>query len=80
MTYETMTAFFGWMTVANFGLLAVAGLAMLGMRDWATGLHARMFDLDPAVVRTEWYRFLAQWKILAIVFALAPYLALRLAG
>ncbi|WP_299348501.1 DUF6868 family protein [uncultured Shimia sp.] len=80
MTYESLTAFFGWMTVLNFGFLALAGLGMLGARGWATRLHARMFNLDATDVSMEWYRFLAQWKILTIVFALTPYLALRLAG
>lgn len=80
MTYETLTAVFGWMTLVSFGLLALTTGAMMVMRDWATGIHARMFDMDAGDVRKAWYGFLAQWKVLTIVFALAPYLALRLAA
>lgn len=80
MTYETLTAVFGWMTVLNFAVLAIATLAMLLMRDWAIGLHARLFDLAETDVRNAWFNFLSHYKIMALTLSLVPYLALRLAG
>ena len=78
MTLEMMTTFFGWMAVLNIGFLAVTALALLAMRGFAVGLHARMFGLDPETVNAEHFRFLANYKILTLFFAVAPYLALRL--
>lgn len=78
MTYETLTAFFGWMTVLNFGFLVFATLMLLAMRDWATSLHARLFNLDETTVRAAYFSFLSRYKVLALVFSLIPYLALRL--
>lgn len=80
MTYETLTAVFGWMTVLNFAFLATAALALLVMRDWATSLHARLFGITEEAVLTAYFSFLSRFKVLAIVFSLVPYLALRLAA
>lgn len=80
MTLETLTTFFGWMTVLNFGVLAFAAVMMLTMRDWATGLHARMFGLEQAEVNKSYYNWLATYKVLALVFAFTPWLALTLMG
>ncbi len=78
MTQDALTAFFGWMTVLNYGLLALMGLSLLALQGWASNLHARMFGLDTAVVRAAYFRFLANYKILATVFSLVPWLALKL--
>ena len=78
MTLDTLSTFFGWMTVFNFALLAVAGIALMAMRDWASELHARMFGLEAADVRMSYFRWLATYKILALVFAFVPWLALQM--
>ena len=77
MTLETLTAFFGWMTAINISLLLLMTLAMITLKDFATSLHARLFDLDPAQVRHAFYTYLAGFKIAVIVLNLTPYLALR---
>lgn len=80
MTYDTLTAVFGWMTLLNFVFLGLAAIALLAMRDWATSLHARMFAISEDAVRAAYFTFLSRYKVLAIVFSLVPYLALRLAA
>ncbi|WP_146346622.1 DUF6868 family protein [Phaeobacter marinintestinus] len=78
MTQETLTTFFGWMTVLNIGFLAFTSIAMVTMMDWVTGIHGRMFRMEPADVRAAYFRYLAQYKVMTFIFALGPYLALRL--
>ena len=78
MTQDSMTTFFGWMTVLNFGLLAVAALALAAMRDRASGLHAGLFGLAPDAVSAEYFRWLATYKLLALVFCLTPWIALKI--
>jgi len=80
MTVETLTTFFGWMTVLNFGFLALAGGMLLVTRDWATNLHANMFDMEQADVKSAYFNWLATYKVLALVFAFVPWLALTLMG
>lgn len=78
MTQETLTAFFGWMTVLNFGFLTISTLAVVAMQDRIAGIHGRMFQTEPAAVRKAYFQYLANYKVLAIVFSLVPWLALKL--
>lgn len=78
MSIETLTSFFGWMVVLNFGFLIVAGILLIAMRDWAAHLHARMFHLEEHEVRKAYFDYLARYKILTFVFVLMPYIALKL--
>lgn len=80
MTLETLTTFFGWMTVLNFGLLAFAGVMLMVMRNWTANLHANMFGLEQADVNKAYFSWLANYKLLVLVFAFTPWLALTLMG
>ena len=75
---ETVTAFFGWMTVINFVLLAVSTIALIAMRGFISRVHAKMFGLNPEDVSRDYVRYLAQYKIAIIVFSMVPYIALKL--
>jgi hypothetical protein len=75
---ETLTTFFGWCTVINFGLMAFGVVKLLLIQDWASRVHAKMFGLDEAPVRTAYFQFLANYKIAILVFNLAPYIALKI--
>ena len=78
MTHETLTTFFGWLAVLNIGLLTLMTLFIWLLMDWASCLHARLFGLDQRDVRRAFYGFLAQYKLLTLLFAITPYIALKL--
>lgn len=78
MTQEALTTFFGWTTVFHFGILLFATLMMMGLRDWTTALHARMFDLQDGDVRQSIYNWLGTYKLLVFVFAFVPWLTLTI--
>jgi hypothetical protein len=78
MTQDTLTAFFGWMAVLNIGFLLLTTLAMIVARDWIAGIHARMFALDPRQLPEIYFRYLARYKILTLIFSVVPWLALKL--
>lgn len=80
MPLETLTTFFGWMSIINIAFLLISTVLMVLMRDWATTLHARLFEIDAAAARLEWYRWLGNYKIFTLIFAIVPYFALRMAG
>lgn len=79
MTYETVTAIFGWMTVLNFGILAFATLMLVAMRDRVAALHAKLLGMTSEDVQKEYFGWLATYKVLILVFAFVPWLALKLA-
>ncbi len=78
MTLATLTTFFGWMTVLHFALITFAAVMIYGLGDWATGLHARMFNLKQDDVRQTYYHWLGTYKLLIFVFALVRWLALKI--
>ncbi len=79
MTTETLITFFGWLTVVNFGILLVAGIAILLMQDWMAGLHERMLGLPATEARRVYFGWLGSYKMLTLVFCFAPWLALQIA-
>ena len=78
MSMESLTQFFGWMTLINIVLLVVSSLFMMLFRNWGTAMHARMFGIEPERAIEVWYSYLGSFKIALIVLNLTPYLALRL--
>ena len=77
MTLDQLTAFLGWASVINIGLLSAAVVAMMLMRERVAGVHARMFDLDQQFLMQAYFRYVAQYKIAILIFNLVPYLALK---
>ncbi len=78
LTVETLTAFFGWMTVLHIGFLGVTTLILLGFRDQLAALHGALLGMDATSVKNGYFSYLATYKILIFVTALIPYLALKL--
>ncbi len=78
MTIETLTEFFGWITVINMGLLMFSTLMIFLLRGVAIKMHSKMFDLDEKDLNRAYFQYLGTFKILVIVFNLTPYIALKL--
>ena len=78
MTLETLTTLFGWMTVLNIGMLAITTLFVLAGREKFAAMHANMFGLDTGEVKKAYFAYLSNFKIVVLVFCLAPYIALKL--
>lgn len=78
MTPEALIAFFGWMTVLNFLVLALSGLMIVAFQDRIASIHGRMFQMEPAEVRKAYFKYLANYKILTIIFCLVPWIALKM--
>ncbi|MCP3969614.1 MAG: hypothetical protein GY717_04720 [Rhodobacteraceae bacterium] len=78
MTIEQLTVFLAWCTAINVALLLLATIALILMRDLTSRVHGALFGLPHLVLAEQYFQYLAQYKILIIVFNLAPYVALRL--
>ncbi len=78
MSHELLTAFFGWMTVLNFAVLIFMTVMIVVLQDWAASVHSRMFQIETATVKRAYFRYLANYKILTIIFCLIPWIALKL--
>ena len=78
MNIETVREFLGWCTVINFGMFFFGVIKVLSIRDWASKVHANMFQVDEASVRQAYFLYFVYYKIAIIVFNLVPYIALRI--
>ena len=80
ITITQLTVFLGWASLINIGLLLFSTLMVVLCRDWAVGIHSKMFNLDPAMVPKMYFEYLGQYKVLVLVFNVVPYIALRVIG
>jgi len=75
---ETMTAFFGWLTVVNVGIYALTALGIATMRGWLVSLNTRLFGIADDEVRRMTFAYVGHFKLAIIIFAFAPWVALKL--
>ena len=78
MTHEFLTTFFGWLTALNIAVLLFTTVMVLILQDWIAGIHSRMFQMERPDVKRVYFRYLANYKILTLVFCITPWLALKL--
>lgn len=77
MTIEVLTAFFGWLSVLNVGFLVLATVFLACFKNFALKTHNNIFNVDEASLHRIYFIFMAFYKLLIIVFALTPYMALK---
>ena len=77
MTVEQWTVFLGWNTAVQIGLLAVSVLILVAARGWVARVHGALLGVDAEALPIEYFRFVAVWKLLILVFLLVPYLVMR---
>jgi hypothetical protein len=80
MTMTELANFLGWCTLLNFGLLILASVALMVASKPILAIHGRLMELEPAELSTAYFHYLANYKILILMFNLVPYLALRIMG
>ena len=75
---ESLAAFFGWCTVLNYGLLIFMTLIVTAMRGTMISMHSRFFGVSEADLPRCYFKVLAHYQSLILVFSFAPYVALKL--
>ena len=80
MDITILKSLLGWCLVINYGVLLFWFAVLMLARDWITGLHSRMFDIDAATVSSAHYTLMGHFKLLVFVFNLAPWIALLILG
>lgn len=78
MTIDQLTTFFGWMSVVNIAVLLVATVGLIVLRPVAVRLHSALFPISDEALNSAYFNYLANLKILTLVFCVAPWLALKL--
>jgi len=77
-TIETMIGFFAWCSIINIGILLLSAIFIIIFKDMAIKIHTKMFDLDKVYLQQAYFKYLAQYKIMIIIFNIVPYFALKI--
>lgn len=76
MDIQTLTSFFMWCTIINGGLLLFSTLVMIIMPNFVYKVQSLWFPIPRQTFDVVIYSFLGLFKVLFIVFNIAPYAAL----
>ena len=74
MSVESLREFLGWCTVINMAMLLVATIFAGPLRGAVQGIHAKMFGLSEEDLARAYFQYVAQYKIVTVIFNLVPYL------
>ena len=78
MDIETLMGFLGWCSVLNVIILTLASLSLFNGLERIMKIHRQFLDLSDAELKVQYFRYLATYKILILVFNVVPYVALRI--
>jgi hypothetical protein len=80
ITISQLTELLGWATVINIAYLLLATLMLIFMKGSVTSIHKKLFDIDEKELNSKYFDFLSTYKIVMLVFIVAPYIALKVMG
>jgi len=80
MDLKSLTELLGWAAVINMGLLIFSTVMLVMLKGCISSLHSKLFKLPAGELPFTYFNYLANYKILTLVFFVAPYLALKVMG
>ncbi|WP_323752518.1 DUF6868 family protein [Marinobacter sp.] len=80
ITLPQLTELLGWASVINIAYLLLATLIVAFMREGLASIHRKMFRVDEKDLDSKYFDFLSTYKIMTLVFIVAPYIALKIMG
>ena len=80
MTLSQLTELLGWASVINIAYLLLATVSLIMMKASIMSIHRKMFDIDEKELASKYFDFLGRYKIMTLVFMVAPYIALKIMG
>ncbi|MER2491211.1 DUF6868 family protein [Catenovulum sediminis] len=78
ITLAQLTELFGWAALINIAYLSLATLLLVLMKGTISSLHCKMFNLERSDLEAKYFAFLSHYKVLTLVFFVAPYIALKI--
>jgi len=80
ITISQLTELLGWASVINIAYLLLATITLMFMRETISSIHSKMLDIDKKELSSKYFDFLSTYKIVTLVFIVAPYIALKIMG
>ena len=80
ITLSELTEFFGWASIINISFLFLATLSLVLMRDFIVSIHSKLLNISKEELPTLYFNYLANYKVVSLVFFLIPYISLKIRG
>jgi hypothetical protein len=80
MTLSQFCEFLGWASLINIAYLLLATVLIVFMREKMAAIHSKLFKVNNEELDTKYFDFLSHYKIVTLVFFVAPYLSLKIMG
>lgn len=75
-----ITELLGWVALINIGYLCIATILLMFFRETISSMHSKIFKIDESELGAKYFDFLSHYKIMSLVFTVAPYIALKIMG
>ncbi len=76
----TLTAFLGWCSVINIGILVFSAILISIFKESAAKIHGAMFGIEEHRLPVLYLQVLVYYKMAVFLFNIVPYFALKIMG
>ena len=80
ITLSQLTELLGWASVLNIGFLLFATIFLVSMKSIVVSMHSKMFGIPENELSLIYFKYLANYKALSLIFTVSPYIALKIMG
>ena len=80
ISYQKLTAFFGWSSVINIAILCVTFFLLVAIRGVVLPIHSNIFGINAEDLAQIYFQWIGDYKTLIIIFNLVPYVSLKIIG
>ena len=80
MDIQTLTSFFMWCTIINFGFLLFLALVFMLAPNLTYKIQSRFIPISRESFDLVFYSFIGLFKIVVLVFNVVPWIALLIIG
>jgi hypothetical protein len=80
ITLSQLTELLGWALVINLCIYFLGIFFLTTLKGFYLSIHSKVFGVSKEDLSREYFRFIGQYKMLVLIFNLAPYIALKIMG
>jgi len=75
-----ITELLGWAAIINIGFLVIETAILTLTKSAPITLHSKLFGIPEKDLPLIYFKYLASYKTLTLVFIISPYIALKIMG
>jgi hypothetical protein len=80
ITLTQVTEMLGWASILNIAFLFLVTIMLVTMKSLIVSMHSKMFGIPENELSLIYFKYLANYKTLSLVFIVIPYIALKIMG